>query len=54
MHFLLIGSSGYVGTEFAKQLAERGHRMTALGRSNCDLYSESALVRAFETHARMR
>lgn len=44
MHFVLIGASGYVGTEFSQQISSRGHRLTAIGRRDCDLYSVDALV----------
>lgn len=39
MHLLLIGASGYVGNEFAREIQSRGHDLTAVGRADCDLYS---------------
>ena len=44
MHVLLIGSTGYVGSEFASQIQDRGYHLTAIGRRNCDLYSVAALT----------
>ncbi|QDV43220.1 dTDP-4-dehydrorhamnose reductase [Stieleria neptunia] len=48
MHIALIGASGYVGSEFTQQINDRGHQMTAIGRSNCDVYSVSSLLSVLE------
>ena len=44
MHILLIGASGFVGTEFVSQIRARNHRLTKIGRQNCDLYPVDALI----------
>ncbi|QDS88352.1 dTDP-4-dehydrorhamnose reductase [Rosistilla ulvae] len=43
MHIALIGATGYVGGEFARQIETRGYRLTTIGRSNCDIYSVDSL-----------
>jgi dTDP-4-dehydrorhamnose reductase len=50
MHIALIGATGYVGLEFTRQIRQRGHRLTPIGRSNCDVYSVD-LLSAFLTDA---
>jgi dTDP-4-dehydrorhamnose reductase len=48
MHIVLLGASGYVGCEFVNQIEHRGHRLTAIGRSNCDVYSMASLISALK------
>lgn len=43
MHIALIGSTGYVGSQFATEILRRGHRLTSIGRKDCDLYSAGQL-----------
>jgi dTDP-4-dehydrorhamnose reductase len=50
-HILLLGGSGYVGTEFVRQITARGHRLTSLGRANCDVYNVEALTREISAAA---
>lgn len=45
MRFVLLGSSGYVGSEFARQIAARGHQRILLNRHQCDLHSVDAISR---------
>jgi len=45
MHIALLGASGYIGSGFAQQIEARGHRLTTIGRRDCDLYSVDALSR---------
>jgi dTDP-4-dehydrorhamnose reductase len=42
--FALIGSRGYVGREFARQLSSRGISFLPLGRADCELFDVDALV----------
>lgn len=44
MHVLLIGASGYVGSEFRSQVRARSHKLTEIGRHNCDLYSPASVI----------
>ena len=44
MHVLLVGSTGYVGSEFVSQIQSRGFRLTEIGRHNCDVYSVAELA----------
>jgi dTDP-4-dehydrorhamnose reductase len=44
MHIALIGATGYVGTEFSHEIIRRGHRLSRVGRKDCDLYSAKQLV----------
>ncbi len=44
-HIVLIGGSGYVGSEFVKQISSLGHRLSRIGRANCDLYNLDALTK---------
>ena len=48
MHIALIGASGYVGAEFAREIKARGDRLTSVGRSNCDVYSVRSLISFLE------
>ncbi|PAY16614.1 dTDP-4-dehydrorhamnose reductase [Rhodopirellula sp. SM50] len=48
MHIALLGASGYIGTEFTRQIDKLGHKLTAIGRSNCDVYSVSSLLSVLE------
>ena len=43
MHIALIGASGYVGTEFEREIQSRGYRLTTISRRDCDLYSHHDL-----------
>ncbi len=43
MHIALIGATGYVGSQFAREINHRGHRLTTVGRKDCDLYSAEQL-----------
>lgn len=45
MHIALIGASGYVGAEFAKEITARGDQLTTVGRATCDLYSVDSLTK---------
>ncbi|WP_417737615.1 SDR family oxidoreductase [Rosistilla oblonga] len=45
MHIVLIGATGYVGAEFARQIETRGYRLTTVGRSSCDIYSVDSLTK---------
>jgi len=51
MHFLLIGATGYVGSEFAAQITACGHQLSTLSRRDCDLYSVEALTAAITAAA---
>ena len=41
--FLLLGSSGYVGTKFRHRMAERQMPFLAVSRTDCDIYDATAL-----------
>jgi len=43
MHIALIGATGYVGSQFAREINHRGHRLTTVGRKDYDLYSAEQL-----------
>jgi len=43
MHIALIGATGYVGSQFNREIIQRGHRLTTVGRKDCDLYSAEHL-----------
>lgn len=43
MRFALLGSTGYVGTEFVQQLRDRGHEVDPIRRSDVNLYDANAL-----------
>ncbi len=45
MQIVLIGASGYIGSELAREIDSRGHFWTKLGRSECDLYDPIALTK---------
>lgn len=45
MKFVLLGFTGYVGSEFAKQIVARGHQLIPLSRYQCDLHSVGAISR---------
>ncbi len=42
---VLLGSSGYVGSEFVRQFEQRSLPSVCLGRSDCDFYQPEALSR---------
>jgi len=41
----LLGSSGYVGSEFTRQIAGRGYAGVGIGRRDCNVYSVDDLTR---------
>ena len=43
MHIALIGATGYVGSRFATEILNREHRLTTVGRRDCDLYTAERL-----------
>lgn len=45
MKFVLLGFSGHVGSEFARQIVARGHQLISLNRYQCDLHSADAISR---------
>jgi len=45
---VLLGSSGYVGEEFIRQLENRSLPYARLGRTDCDLYQPELLARKLE------
>ncbi|TWT55986.1 sugar nucleotide-binding protein [Allorhodopirellula solitaria] len=45
MRFVLLGFSGYVGSEFARQIIAWGHQLIPLNRDQCDLHSADAISR---------
>lgn len=47
---ILLGAFGFVGSEFADQIQQRGYSLLKLGRGNCELYSVAALRRCFESY----
>lgn len=49
MHFILIGATGYVGTEFSAQIERSGYQLSWISRSDCDLYSRDALAQRVES-----
>jgi len=44
----LLGASGYIGREFARQIESRGHASFGIGRQDGDLYSVRDLSRLIE------
>lgn len=48
MRFALLGSTGYVGSEFVRQLAERGHEACLIRRADVNIYDEQALATHLE------
>ncbi len=48
-HIALAGATGYVGTEFAKQIQQRGHRLSIVGRSDCNLLDLSSTTKYLES-----
>ncbi len=42
---VLLGSSGYVGSEFIRQLEQRGQPHACLRRTDCNLYEPESLAR---------
>jgi dTDP-4-dehydrorhamnose reductase len=48
MHFALLGSSGFVGSEFGKQIRARGYRLTTISRQECDIYDPTELSRILQ------
>lgn len=51
MHCFLIGGSGYVGSEFALQIRNRGHELTQIGRADCNIYDLDSLTSRLEQAA---
>lgn len=46
---ILLGASGFIGSEFADQIQQRGHGLFRVGRGDCELYSAAALRRYLES-----
>lgn len=43
--FVVLGASGYVGSEFMTQITGRGHSAVPLGRQDCNLLDPASLTR---------
>ncbi|QDS96091.1 dTDP-4-dehydrorhamnose reductase [Roseimaritima multifibrata] len=43
MRIVLLGSSGYVGSEFRTQIAARNGELVSIGRSDCNVYDAKQL-----------
>ncbi len=50
MRIALIGSTGRIGGQIAREAAERGHSVTALRRGEVDIFDVSALAQALRGH----
>ena len=46
MHTLLLGATGYVGTEFVRQIRQRGDRLSTLSHRKVNLYDPITLRQA--------
>lgn len=47
---LVLGASGYIGSEFARQLAAKDKKFMSVGRRDCDLYDVDELSKFMEFH----
>ena len=43
MHIALLGATGFAGREFKRQINERGHQLSEIGRTDCDYYQSKTL-----------
>ena len=50
MRIALIGATGRLGGEIAREASERGHTVTALRRSEVDIFDVTALAQAIRGH----
>lgn len=44
MHIAIIGATGFVGSQLVHETILRGHRLTTVGRKDCDVYSADHLL----------
>lgn len=48
MHIALLGATGYVGSQFVKEIQQRGAKLSVISRRTCDLYANNSLRSALK------
>ena len=51
MRIALLGSTGYVGSEFTRQIVSRGHQLLSVRRTDVDIFNQRSLTNHLESRS---